>query len=163
MLQDCVLLARSPSVLWPRLASRLLFLLKLPVMANGTDGPDCPCLASSRTSPQPVHSLGPYVSPQGHQPLPQRHYTGADLQLPTALPCPAMGLAKPGLPPRLTSWPSLCPSQSPGRCPVPWAGAAPEPPICLAPGWAGRTELALREPLALRCRALASPRHLLVL
>lgn len=64
---------------------------------------------------------------------------------------------------------------------MPRFGVAPDPLGCPAPGWASRMEwaarfccgsrgipcgpwcLALRELLALRCHALASPRQLLVL
>ena len=145
MLQDCVLLARSLSVLWPRLAPSLWFLLEQPVRAEGTDGPDCPCLASSRTSSHPAHSPGPHVSLQGIQPLPQHHHTGARLQLPTALPCLAMGPAKPGLTPRLISWPDTQadilpqprPAPVPREVPSAWGWGCPRAPQ-LPSSWLGR-------------------------
>ena len=90
------------------------------------------------TQPQgllhPAHSPGPCVSPQGHQPWPQWCCTRAGLQLPTALSCPAVGLLSQACPwCHIMAWPQPIPS--PGRCPMPRAGAALVPAGCPALGW----------------------------
>jgi len=126
MLLDCVLLARSLSVLWPPLAPSLLLLLELPGRAEGTDGSACSCLALSRTSSHPDHSPGPHVSLQGHQPLPQRCHIRVGLQLPTALTCPAMDPSMPGLTARLTWWPSRS-EQAARACQLSWLGSQGAP------------------------------------
>lgn len=60
--------------------------------------------------------------------LPQPHYHAAPL-----------GPAEPGLTCGLVSWSGLTLSVSPWRCPTPGAGAAPDPPAALLPGWDGGT------------------------
>jgi len=79
-----------PAVSWPQ----------------GTVSPEGPCLAPLElflsTWPMAQH---PMPTHQGHQPLPQQHCSRAGLQLPTALPCPAMDPTKPG--------PYVGPSHSP--------------------------------------------------
>lgn len=61
----------------------------------------------------------PTSSPRDRQPLPQRCPSRAALQLPTALPCPDMGLAKPGPP----VGPPSSPAPAPERCLMPGAAA----------------------------------------
>lgn len=51
-------------------------LLEQPVRAESTDGPDCPCLASSGPFLQPAQYPGP-CQPPGLSVLPQHHHTGA--------------------------------------------------------------------------------------
>ena len=92
---------------------------------EGTPGPACPCPAPWG-SPYPAHGPRPHVILPGRQPLPQGCHSRACLQLPTTLPCPAMGPAELG--PPVGPHPGLaltCPHPQGGAqgwgCPAPMA------------------------------------------
>lgn len=139
MLQDCVLLARSLSVLWPHLTHSLQSPLEQPVRAESTDGPDCPCLASTRTFPQSAQNPGLHQPPGLSVPAPAPPHWGCLL-----LSCPVTGPALPALTHRLPSWPSLSLSQFPEEVTVPGTVAAPK-----ATSWTGGMERAARPCLLL--------------
>jgi len=94
---------------------------------EGTVSPDCPSPVPWGC-PNPACGPGPHLRPQGCQPLPQQCRSRAGLHLPTAMSCLATG-PQGRITHRPTPWPSLDPS--PGRCPMPTAGAALCPPAAL--------------------------------
>lgn len=64
-----------------------------------------PSLPSSPTASPPAHRPGPNFCPQCHQPLPQQCHNRASLQLPSALPCPAINPTELGQ--HTGRWPGL--------------------------------------------------------
>jgi len=75
----------------------------------------------------PSHIPGPYFSLPGTSPPAQQFHSSAGLQLPKALPCPAMGPAELGL------------FLSPRRYPMPGPWSTLVAPYCSAPGWGNGT------------------------
>lgn len=88
----------------------------------GSHSPDC-SLGPPATLPMPQDA---FSAPQGHQPLPLWRQTRGGLQLPTVLPCLAMGPDDAGL--AL----ALCPGLA-SACPCPHCPAQPSLELSLTP------------------------------
>lgn len=90
----------------------------------------CPNAPPALAVPRDPHTMSvaqdPISTPQGHQPLPRWCHSRAYLQLPTALPCLAIGLLSQAHPrTHVPAWP----------WPLPIPSKVPCAPSCPVPGW----------------------------
>jgi len=99
---------------------------------EGTPGPGCPCAAPLGLPPS-TQGPGPHGSTWGHQPL-QRGRSPA----PHSPTQPRHGSCQVWATHKPKSQPGLGLSLSPGRCPMPGAGAVPVPPAALLPPAVGQ-------------------------